>query len=458
MLIIVLCVDIILEKRLWYWVFNNSWKVIMEHSNINPLEEIKVVEYKEEDLIDETGNQPNYPSMEKVDVKYPIVPNVPSLPDEDEEEEQKSDLSIKIAINEHTLRSELLKKHVYYNIQGQDKSGTFENYRRFKDFRTLREHLSNSWPGCYIPPVPRKQHLGTTQPQFIEQRKKLLNLFLSKISSMSFLYESDEFQLFIRGPSEFNKKVNELKKPTYDEISRNYQRIFKNFSSCDYNENYERIIDEANEYFKAGKCVLDKFEQICKVNTDYFHSFEASHAQLFNGINEVNTFYSQTYGNPDLQVNPREKFKNPFIVLLDWARWEIIDIEAMIEAVGWKKELEKIKAKTEAKLESDRIQYQKLQLGKKSLSQILSTKSKEKNMKILQDNTINLEAEIEALVIIIKIVTARLASLEIPTFKQSKSKKYELILRSFANTSIAEFEQIIMNTKEIEDKLNEKYN
>lgn len=272
------------------------------------------------------------------------------------------------------------------------------------------------------------------------------------------MYESEEFQLFIRGPLEFHKKVDDLQKLSYSEILKVYVTIFKEYSSCDYSETYENIIDDAINYFTIGEEALDRFEQICKTNVDYFHSFETSHAQLIRGINDVTKFFSVNYGNQPLDLVPRESFSNPFFVLLDWIRWEVIDLAAINQAVKGKKELEKLIVKNETKLDAEKTQFQKLQMGKKSLSQILSTKSKEQNMKKLQDNTVHLQSEIEALLEINKIISFRLAVLEIPKFKKQKSKKYELILRSFAASSIQEFENIIQQTKEIEEKLNERAN
>ncbi|CAG9323592.1 unnamed protein product [Blepharisma stoltei] len=421
----------------------------MERSDINPLEEIKVVEYIKEDVIEnnEQEIQPTYPSMGKIEVKYPRVSsNIGNY------EEEKSDSRIKISIVEHTIKSELLLKGVYFIVKGQDSSGTFESSRKFKDFRLLREHLSNSWPGCYIPPVPHKKNLGTTQPEFIEHRKKLLNWFLAKISSMSYLYESPEFQEFIRGNSEYRKV--EWKKSSYDEISQKCQKIFKEFSSGEYNENHEAIIEEANNYFKSGKNILERFEQICKANTDYFYYFGASFSQLFSGFVEVGGFYTEAYGSHPLHIHVKEKPANPFTMLLDWVRWEIIDLEAIMEAISRVKDLEKTKIKSQGKLQSELVQYQKLQAGRKSISQILSIKSKEQNLKNLQGSTINLEAEIDALSVLQKICTSRFVSVDLPAFKKQKSKKYELILRSFTKSSVSEFQQIILQTKEIEDNLN----
>ena len=49
---------------------------------------------------------------------------------------------VAISIESHKLEEGMIKKHVVYNIQGQDTSGLFVISRRFKEFVVLRNVLS----------------------------------------------------------------------------------------------------------------------------------------------------------------------------------------------------------------------------------------------------------------------------------------------------------------------------
>ena len=44
-----------------------------------------------------------------------------------------------------------------YDVDGQDKQGTFSCKRRYNDFHELRSKLVENWPGIFIPPLPEKK-------------------------------------------------------------------------------------------------------------------------------------------------------------------------------------------------------------------------------------------------------------------------------------------------------------
>lgn len=106
----------------------------METSDIDHLDETESAFYQDVSVPVEEVDFSNYnQQLVAEEVKIPSGSNYP--------EDNKSDGSIKLAIVDHSLKTELIKKHVYYTIRGQDKNGSFENSRRFKDFRKLRTQL-----------------------------------------------------------------------------------------------------------------------------------------------------------------------------------------------------------------------------------------------------------------------------------------------------------------------------
>lgn len=44
-----------------------------------------------------------------------------------------------------------------YDVEGQDKQGSFTSKRRYNDFHELRAKLVENWPGIFIPPLPEKK-------------------------------------------------------------------------------------------------------------------------------------------------------------------------------------------------------------------------------------------------------------------------------------------------------------
>ena len=67
--------------------------------------------------------------------------------------------------------------------------------------------MIKNWPGCYIPPIPRKKVIGNNEFLFVETRREGLNDFCKEVSLLKHLWYSNEFQLLIRGKLDVEKVV-----------------------------------------------------------------------------------------------------------------------------------------------------------------------------------------------------------------------------------------------------------
>ena len=63
----------------------------------------------------------------------------------------------KITIFDPQVRVNTFSKHILYSIQGEDSSGTFRTFRRYKEFFQFRKCLTDQWPGSNIPQLPPKK-------------------------------------------------------------------------------------------------------------------------------------------------------------------------------------------------------------------------------------------------------------------------------------------------------------
>ena len=126
-----------------------------------------------------------------------------------------------------------VKNHVIYTVKGKDDISEYEVIRRYKDFFALRAVLITRWPGCFVPAIPPKQATGNHDAIFIETRRKSLEEFLKQVADIKHIYESDEFQLFIRGPPEFEKNLSQVKKYALDQILGNYQHMFHQYADVE---------------------------------------------------------------------------------------------------------------------------------------------------------------------------------------------------------------------------------
>lgn len=62
--------------------------------------------------------------------------------------------------------------------------------------------LQKQWPGCFIPGIPGKKLMKSSDPRVVSDRVKLLNNFAQTVARMPHLYYSQEFQVFLKAPKD----------------------------------------------------------------------------------------------------------------------------------------------------------------------------------------------------------------------------------------------------------------
>lgn len=71
--------------------------------------------------------------------------------------------------------------------------------RRFSDFVWLHHQMYLKCKGCLIPPLPDKALIGRFSGEFINERRRGLNVFLDRIGQHPILSVSDDVELFLNG-------------------------------------------------------------------------------------------------------------------------------------------------------------------------------------------------------------------------------------------------------------------
>jgi sorting nexin-1/2 len=365
---------------------------------------------------------------------------------------------IKISIIDTDIKADKLIKHTLYSISGEDSSGSFACLRRYKEFSTLRNILVLQWPGFYIPQIPPKQMIvkliqGNLHQDFIQIRRKLLDYFLKEVARFEYLYSSEAFQSFVRGPLDYLKPANDLKVVNFIQIGQKLLKIFPDSSSLQITQEIESQLEDASQYFKTGLDALEKFEIVCKSNLENFSNLHDEVKNLMVGLKDVSLFYADKYGGIKIETTNRELNSNPYEELLYWIRTDILDFRAIIESIIKRQDHIKIKVKVEEKLEEEKSKLSKIQSGKKSLGQMFSKKTKEDHISEAESGIKHYEEEIESINLILSIVTKRLLNELIPEFKETKTKRFETIMRHFTEISIKEFNGFVMEARELESKL-----
>eukprot|EP00123_Amoebidium_parasiticum_P001190 comp12235_c0_seq1/m.7025 comp12235_c0_seq1/g.7025 ORF comp12235_c0_seq1/g.7025 comp12235_c0_seq1/m.7025 type:complete len:384 (-) comp12235_c0_seq1:292-1443(-) len=117
--------------------------------------------------------------------------------------ESLSTMSIRVTDTER--RKNGTDSYVAYNIEtkvpeadsGLPK-GSYDVWRRFSDFVTLREHLERTYPGVVLAPMPPKAvSVGAKSADFVEKRRMRLEAFLRRVASHPTLARDEYFTSFL---------------------------------------------------------------------------------------------------------------------------------------------------------------------------------------------------------------------------------------------------------------------
>ena len=112
---------------------------------------------------------------------------------------------------------------VVYQILGTTHYGKLDITRRFSEFLAFRTILYQRWPGLYIPPIPHKEQKKTDK-KIVEERLCFLDRFMKEVSTLPYLYESDEFKIFIM-PGEGKSCEKELERLPVLSTTEQIQRL-----------------------------------------------------------------------------------------------------------------------------------------------------------------------------------------------------------------------------------------
>lgn len=355
-----------------------------------------------------------------------------------------------------------LGKHVIYRISGQDRSGVFEIERRYSDFFALRGYFVHRWPGVFIPPVPPKKIIvsyrqGNKAESNIASRKKLLEEFLRKTVAISFLWKSDEFQMFIRGTSNFKGTSAQLKRYSTAEISEIYRKEFSEFANHEVSPDIISGLGVYQQFFKGVLDSLREFKKVAKTAANYYSAFHENYSRLADcfSVFEENCLceYSAEVKRPVFLKWSAPLALNPYQVIYDWLKMEKLDVKAMLEALARREELQGVKERMEGKMMGDNADLNKLQAGKSTVSGFFSRKPKETQISALQTQIAQEEGDLSSLGEALSIITTRLHAYEIPRFKELKADKYEMVMKSFATLAVSEYEEVIKVCRAIEANL-----
>lgn len=341
-----------------------------------------------------------------------------------------------------------LANHLQFSISGKDIPQGIK--RRYNDFLQLREKLIENWPGVYIPNIPSKKKVGELNRKTVLLRIRALNVFLSNISKIPFLSQSEEIKSFQTLTDDFGKAIEKMPKSSFVEILEKYKNAFPTYNvNYDFNQGKEKI-NLFNSFLKKIKNNLSTFKKavditIDKRKEDILQYFEITHNLISyektNIMKYIDDYYDKLIFNNEKNSKLKEKFEkineylnNPFENVYNWLYDEEKDVQAMIEAINGINTLEMNYNKLKQKDESIENDIKKLESGQQGFIKNIFKKKEESLSELNQEKNKNTNS-IKNLNEIIKIVTYEMEN-KISEFKIEKTNNYVKMIKEFANNKI----------------------
>lgn len=341
-----------------------------------------------------------------------------------------------------------LANHLQFSISGKDIPQGIK--RRYNDFLQLREKLIENWPGVYIPNIPSKKKVGELNRKTVLLRIRALNVFLSNISKIPFLSQSEEIKSFQTLTDDFGKAIEKMPKSSFVEILEKYKNAFPTYNvNYDFNQGKEKI-NLFNSFLKKIKNNLSTFKKAVDISVDkrkedILQYFEITHNiisyEKTNIMKYIDDYYDKLIFNNEKNSKLKEKFEkineylnNPFENVYNWLYDEEKDVQAMIEAINGINTLEMNYNKLKQKDESIENDIKKLESGQQGFIKNIFKKKEESLSELNQEKNKNANS-IKNLNEIIKIVTYEMEN-KISEFKIEKINNYVKMIKEFANNKI----------------------
>lgn len=120
------------------------------------------------------------------------------------QQQQDPPVMFEVSVTDPEKKGEHVSQYISYkvNTKMETRSGHVSQstvVRRYNDFAWLRQRLLSSQPGYLVPPVPGKRMMGRFSVDFVDERRRALEVFLCRVVSHPVLMLSDAVQVFVHG-------------------------------------------------------------------------------------------------------------------------------------------------------------------------------------------------------------------------------------------------------------------
>ena len=347
-----------------------------------------------------------------------------------------------------------IKEFTSYTLQGSKIPEPVS--RRYRDFDALRNKFLERWPGVFIPNIPHKKAIGSTDKEIVDLRIEMINRFLKKLSHIDYLFNSDEMELFLQNSNNVPKTLENIKQDSYQELLKKYSGVFTDYDTIAGKS-------EQDEFYKQLGVLYPKlrtFRAFIFQERERFKSVQQNYIAVINMLSTYEKEIVNNYVNNDENKlvffnmknidlcknisNVQEKMINPYDRLYDSITEDYLDTEAMQEALESLKSLQDNYNKLTKNLTSTNVQLNDLQAGKTNVKSLLRFKNREDNINSLMAEKEKLEKDIDYLGQIIKIATFNM---------QNQIKKFKIVSLDNYYNELSKIERDTEKNARIYDEL-----
>lgn len=102
------------------------------------------------------------------------------------------------SISVQIINTELVSGHIVYSILVESGISTWTVARRYRDFGYLANIFKENFASEHVlPALPPKRIFGSTEADFVGERKQQLELYLQALVPLEFIWERNDYALFL---------------------------------------------------------------------------------------------------------------------------------------------------------------------------------------------------------------------------------------------------------------------
>ena len=227
---------------------------------------------KDSDTKDENNNIANKDISDNKNIKDKLESKINEFPCKLLEKSILNDKEIKVTIKNPKTNEKTLLSLAYVTYEVYTEPFLWLVRRRYNDFSLLRNILCKFYPRNLIPPLPEKKIGGKRfQPEFIEKRMKILQMFLDEVTCNETFKSSDALIMFlnITDHTIFEKKMKELYNKPFNQNFEDIKTINGKVNTLLQDIDSDVFFSEINSFYTNQKQVFKRLTNSLK---NFYHN------------------------------------------------------------------------------------------------------------------------------------------------------------------------------------------